>query len=90
MVLLEGMAAGTPIVAREGEGGAELIEEYGTGFLYRPAEGTTALAGEILALWRDPRRYKTLSATCRDVARNQFSLERFSERLVRVYQSIRK
>lgn len=90
MVLLEGMAAGTPIVAREREGGAELIEEYGTGFLYRPAEGTAALARKILALWRDPRRYKTLSATCRDVARNQFSLKRFSERLVGVYQSVAK
>jgi glycosyltransferase involved in cell wall biosynthesis len=88
MVLLEGMAAGTPIVAREGEGGAELIEEFGTGFLYRPVEGVVALAEKILALWRDPGEYKTLSAACKDVARNHFSLERFSEQLVGVYKSI--
>jgi glycosyltransferase involved in cell wall biosynthesis len=90
MVLLEGMAAGTPIVAREGEGGAELIEEFGTGFLYRPAEGVSRLADDILALWRDPRQYKTLSDKCRDVARNDFSVERFGRRLVGLYQSIGK
>src|SRR5512147_336675 len=82
MVLLEGMAAGTPIVAREGEGGAELIEEYGTGFLYRPAEGVSSLAENILHLWHDPNRYNQLSDRCRNIARNDFSMERFGERLV--------
>jgi glycosyltransferase involved in cell wall biosynthesis len=88
MVLLEGMAAGTPIVAREGEGGAELIEEYGTGFLYRPAEGVSSLADNILALWRDPPQYKRLSDKCRSVAETDFSMERFGERLMGLYQSI--
>jgi glycosyltransferase involved in cell wall biosynthesis len=87
MVLLEGMAAGTPIVAREGEGGAELIEEYGTGFLYRPAEGVSGLADNILALWRDPARFKKLSDKCRDVVQNDFSMERFGELLMGLYQS---
>ena len=90
MVLLEGMAAGTPIVARAGEGGAELIEEYGTGFLYRPAEGVSGLADTILALWRDPDRYKGLSSKCRKVAMTEFSLERFGKQLVSLYQSIRE
>jgi glycosyltransferase involved in cell wall biosynthesis len=88
MVLLEGMAAGTPIVAREGEGGAELIEEYGTGFLYRPTEGVSSLADNILALWRDPPQYKRLSDKCRSVAETDFSMERFGERLMGLYQSI--
>jgi len=90
MVLLEGMAAGTPIVAREGEGGAELIEEYGTGFLYRPAEGVSSLAENILHLWHNPTRYNQLSDRCRNIARNDFSMERFGERLVDLYNSIRK
>lgn len=88
MVLLEGMAAGTPIVAREGEGGAELIEEYGTGFLYRPAEGVSNLAENILTLWHDRTRYNQLSDKCRNIARNDFSMERFGERLVGLYHSI--
>lgn len=88
MVLLEGMAAGTPIVAREGEGGAELIEEYGTGFLYRPAEGISILAENILTLWHDSTRYNRLSDRCRNIAENDFSMERFGERLVGLYHSI--
>jgi glycosyltransferase involved in cell wall biosynthesis len=83
------MAAGTPIVAREGEGGAELIEEYGTGFLYRPAEGVSGLADNILALWRDHDRYKKLSDKCRNVAQEEFSLQRFGERLGSLYKSLR-
>jgi len=88
MVLLEGMAAGTPIVAREGEGGAELIEEYGTGFLYKPAEGVPNLAENILDLWHDPTRYNKLSDRCRNIVQNDFSMERFGERLVGLYHSI--
>lgn len=88
MVLLEGMAAGTPIVAREGEGGAELIEEYGTGFLYRPSEGVLNLADNILDLWHDPVRFKKLSNRCRSVVEKDFSMERFVERLLMLYQSL--
>jgi glycosyltransferase involved in cell wall biosynthesis len=88
MVLLEGMAAGTPIIAREGEGGAELIEEYGTGFLYRAAEGVSNLAENILTVWHDPTRYNQLSDRCRNIARNDFTMERFGERLVGLYHSI--
>jgi len=88
MVLLEGMAAGTPIVAREGEGGAELIEEYGTGYLYRPAEEVTDLAAKILALWRDRNQYQMISDRCKNVARNDFSMERFGKRLMDLYHSI--
>jgi len=88
MVLLEGMAAGTPIVAREGEGGAELIEEYGTGYLYSPAEGVINLAAKILALWRDRNQYQMISDRCKNVVRNDFSMERFGKRLVDLYHSI--
>ena len=88
LVLMEGMAAGTPIVAREGEGGAELVEEYGTGLLYRPSEGVTDLADKILVLWRDPVRYKELSEKCRNVAQTEFSMVRFGERLMSVYRDI--
>jgi glycosyltransferase involved in cell wall biosynthesis len=90
MVLLEGMAAGTPIVAREGEGGAELIEDYRTGFLYRPTAGISDLAENILSLWHDRNQYRMISDRCRYVARNEFSMERFCERLVDLYHSIER
>lgn len=88
MVLLEGMAAGTPIVAREGEGGAELIEEYETGFLYRPDAGVADLAEKILTLWRDRTRYKEFSEKCKKVAQHEFTIEKFGERLMKLYQSL--
>lgn len=89
MVLLEGMAAGTPVVARLGEGGAELVEEYGTGFLYNPEKGAGPLAEKLVALFRDKVRYRQFSAQCRDIAMKEFSLERFGERLMEVYEGLK-
>jgi glycosyltransferase involved in cell wall biosynthesis len=88
MVLLEGMAAGTPIVAREGEGGAELIEEFGIGFLYKPNEGIKALADRIITLHRNEAQYKVLSDKCRETAKNEFSMAGFGWKLIGLYQSI--
>jgi glycosyltransferase involved in cell wall biosynthesis len=87
MVLLEGMAAGTPIIAREGEGGAELIEEYGTGFLYRPEEGIGPLAQKIISLRRDSVQYRTLSERCGNIAKKEFCLSRFGNKLIDLYQA---
>jgi glycosyltransferase involved in cell wall biosynthesis len=88
VVLMEGMAAGTPIIAREGEGGAELIEKYGTGFLYRPEAGVSALAEQVVALRGDSARYRALSDRCKKIAHDEFSLSMFGRRLVGVYQNV--
>ena len=88
VVLMEGMAAGTPIIAREAEGGAELINEYGTGFLYRPGEGVEPLVDQVIALRRDEGRYEALSQRCRKIAADDFSMKRFGERLIEVYNDI--
>ncbi len=90
MVLLEGMAAGTPIIAREGEGGAELVQEYGTGFLYRPDEGIGPLGRQVISLRRDSAQYGALSGTCRKIAKNEFSLPQFGKQLTDLYRSIMK
>ena len=88
MVLMEGMAAGTPVVAREHEGGAELIEEYGTGFLYRPAQGVDALASRMVALMKDTRRFSALELLCRETARREFTRERFGEKIMQLYREL--
>ena len=90
VVLMEGMAAGTPIIARKGEGGAELIEEYGTGFLYKPGAGVSALADQVVGLLRDPAQYRALSERCKKIAQNDFSLSRFGEKLTHVYSGVMK
>jgi glycosyltransferase involved in cell wall biosynthesis len=88
VVLMEGMAAGTPIIAREGEGGAELIGEYGTGFQYTPAEGVASLAQKVVDLRKDRIRFRELSDRCRMAAHEDFTLTRFGERLENVYQEV--
>jgi glycosyltransferase involved in cell wall biosynthesis len=90
LVLLEGMVAGTPIVARKGEGGADLIEEYGTGFLYIPEQGVAALAEQILALWHDRSRYAILSDRGRKIMENEYTMVRFGERIQDVYSAVLK
>ncbi len=85
---MEGMAAGTPIIARQGESGAELIEEYRTGFLYRPEEGVSSFAVKVIAVRRDETRYQVLSGKCRKTATDEFSPPRFGERLIELYKAV--
>jgi glycosyltransferase involved in cell wall biosynthesis len=86
VVLMEGMAAGTPVIARQGEGGAELVEDYGAGFLFHPHEGVEPLADRVLELVHDGKRYQELSSKSRDIAAREFSLSAFGNRLCEVYE----
>ncbi len=88
VVLMEGMAAGTPIIARHGEGGAELIDEYRTGFLYHPGEALSVLAGKMVSLKRDNDRFQHVSNQCRKIAEDEFSLARFGQKLEMLYQKV--
>ena len=87
VVLMEGMAAGTPIIARIGEGGAELIDDHGCGFLYSPDKGIQPLADSILGLFRDKDRYRALSEQCTETAQREFSMTSYGNKLTGLYQS---
>lgn len=86
IVLMEGMAAGTPIIARKEEGGAELIEAYQAGFVYDPDQHISDLAGQVLNLLRDSSRFHDMSRRCREAAEKEFALPQFGENLVAVYE----
>ncbi|HAS53111.1 MAG TPA: hypothetical protein DCS42_02755, partial [Nitrospiraceae bacterium] len=88
IVLMEGMAAGTPIIAREGEGGAELIEEYGTGYLFSETRSLGSLAEQISMLRKDSVRYSRLSGHCREIGMERFSLSTFGRRLSDLYGAL--
>jgi glycosyltransferase involved in cell wall biosynthesis len=90
IVLMEGMAAGAAIIAREGEGGAELIEEHGTGFLYHPERDIADLAVKIVELRRDDARYKVFSDGCRKKANDFFSLNVLGRELMNLYNQAGK
>ena len=86
VVLMEGMAAGTPIIAREGEGGAELVADHNCGFLYAPARGAQLLADSILKLYRDREKYRDLADKCKDIAKHDFSMASYGRKLTSLYQ----
>ncbi len=63
-VVLEGMAAGVPVIAAGAGGPAELLEHDVTGVLYEPRQ-VTELAGAMQRM-RDPQLRERLSAAARD------------------------
>lgn len=65
-----------------------MIEEYGRGFLYKPGEGIDVIAENISALRKNRARYETLSKKCSLIAEEEFSLLKFGNRLVGLYQSM--
>lgn len=85
VVLMEGMAAGTPIIARSGEGGAELVKEYDAGFLYDPLEGILSLTDRLLSFHLAEQRYQEKSKACKDTAVREFSMENFGKKLSALY-----
>lgn len=87
VVLMEGMAAGTPIIARQGEGGAELVDEHGCGFLYSPDKGVQPLSVSILNMYRDHARYRALSDACKEIAKREFSMTSYGQKLTALYRS---
>ena len=88
IVLMEGMASGTPVIAREGEGGAELVEEYRAGFLYEPRTGTGDLADKVVALQRNISQYVSLSDQCKNTSMNEFSLYSYGKKVIALYDSV--
>jgi glycosyltransferase involved in cell wall biosynthesis len=63
-VILEGMAAGVPVIAPRAGGPAEILRHDVTGVLYEPAD-VHALAGAMRGM-RDPRLRERLSAAARE------------------------
>jgi glycosyltransferase involved in cell wall biosynthesis len=87
VVLMEGMAAGTPIIVREGEGGAELVDDHDCGFLYSPDNGVQPLTESVLKLYRDHDRYRALSDRCKEIAKRDFSMASYGQKLAALYRS---
>jgi glycosyltransferase involved in cell wall biosynthesis len=63
-VILEGMAAGVPVIAADAGGPGEILQDNETGVLYRPGD-VTALADAMLRL-RDRELRQRLSAQARE------------------------
>lgn len=75
VVLQESLACGTPMVAFDVGGVAELVREGETGLL-APHEDSDAFARCIETLLAKPDLSAAMAAECRNVAEREFSLER--------------
>jgi glycosyltransferase involved in cell wall biosynthesis len=82
--LLEAMSHGLPLVVADGSGNAETIGEAGVVYPFGDSE---ALGSELVHLARDAAARTRLGEAARDRARNEFSLERFRERVEHEYRA---
>ncbi|MEP6993951.1 MAG: glycosyltransferase [Acidobacteriota bacterium] len=86
-VLIEGMAAGLPVVSTPA-GDSESIVTAGASGLIVPFGEVAGLAEAMRQLALSPRRRSEFGAAGREFVRRHFSLEIFSERLFAVYRSM--
>ncbi|WP_338823739.1 Glycogen synthase [Moorella humiferrea] len=87
IVALEAMAAGTPVVASETGGLAEIITHGVDGMLVFPGNATS-LADNILAVLKDDALADTLRANGRRLVREVYDWENIARRTVDVYQEV--
>jgi glycosyltransferase involved in cell wall biosynthesis len=84
-VILEGMAAGVPVIAAGAGGPAEILEHGRTGILYEPNDGA-ALAGCMRRL-QDPALRERLSAAAREEVR-RYEPKIVASDLQRIYAAV--
>jgi glycosyltransferase involved in cell wall biosynthesis len=87
LVLLEAMAAGTPVVATRVGGVAEVVADGETGLLVAP-EDSAALAAGVSALLRDPARAHAMGAAGRRRLEADFAPERMAAETAEIYEHV--
>ena len=87
LVVLEGLASGTPVVATAVGGTPEMITHAENGWLIPPGGGET-LTSAILHLSRDPSLGARLGAHGKETARRRFTPTRYTRALEKLYRCI--
>jgi glycosyltransferase involved in cell wall biosynthesis len=87
-VLLEGLAAGVPIVAAAVGGIPEIVEDGRTGLLVTPPLTGSAFAAALLRLLNDNDLCRELAKRGRDRFDEEFTAERWVGRLCSVYEQV--
>lgn len=85
-VLMEAMAAGTPVVATAVGGVPEVVEHGGDGTLIPAPPRAEALARAVLSLLDDPDRAKALAAQAMKTVETRFGAERWMHETRAVYE----
>jgi len=85
--MLEGMAAGVPIVASDVGGVCECIEHERSGYLV-PANKPEPLASAIVGLAHTPAKRERLATEAKRVVRSRFTAESQIPRIMRVFEGV--
>ena len=85
--VLESIACGTPVVGFDVGGIPDMVRPGITGLL-APAQDSEALSAAIVELLYDPGRLAEMSANCRRVAEEEYTLERQTKAYVRLYKAL--
>ena len=86
-VIIEGMAAGKPIVATNGGGVPEIVEDGSTGILV-PMGDAQAMADAICKILADPARALEMGIRGRQRAENHFTVELTASKVEAVYRKV--
>ncbi|MEW6753416.1 MAG: glycosyltransferase family 4 protein [Candidatus Latescibacterota bacterium] len=85
LVAAEAMSHGLPVIAARSGGLPEVVEDGVSGLLFEPGNAAE-LAQKMDALWRDPARCRQLGQAGRRRVLEEYSPERYYERLLAVYR----
>lgn len=88
MVLLEGMAAGVPVVASAVEGMSEILEDGQAGVLVPPGDAP-ALADALASLLDEPRQMASLRVRAHARQRSCYSADSMAKGVARAYDELR-
>jgi len=86
-VIIEGMAAGKPVIATNGGGVPEIVEDGKTGILV-PMGDVQAMVEAIRRVLADPPLAEDMGARGRERVRDHFTIERKARKVEAVYQSM--
>jgi phosphatidyl-myo-inositol alpha-mannosyltransferase len=86
MVLTRAFSCGTPVVASNIEGYAQVADHDETGILVPPGD-STALAAAVVMLLQDEERRRAFGVAARKAA-EPYSWDRIGARLVEIYERV--
>jgi len=86
-IIIEGMAAGKPVIATNGGGVPEIVEDGKTGILV-PMGDVQAMVEAIRRVLADPPLAEDMGARGRERVRDHFTIERKARKVEAVYQSM--
>lgn len=86
-VIIEGMLAGKPVVATNGGGVPEIVEDWVTGLLV-PMSNASAMSDAICSLLANPSLARRMGTAGRDRALKNFTVELAAQRMEGVFEKV--